>query len=174
MGKLTSLAKPAGKRPVSCHFCRSRKLRCSRESPCSNCVSRGISCTLYPAHANSVEIPSSHGIDVQQTAANPANAELMARILRLEEVVLKHADNASSTPNPPVHRPWNTSSLTSFAPTGPSEGSISSRIEADVLEKVSFNEDWFVGRISLFLQDLPLFISEPRNNYCHRIHAHED
>jgi hypothetical protein len=34
-------------RPVSCYFCRSRKLRCSRESPCSNCASRGIDCGLY-------------------------------------------------------------------------------------------------------------------------------
>ena len=34
-------------RPVSCHFCRSRKLRCSRQLPCSNCSTREISCQLY-------------------------------------------------------------------------------------------------------------------------------
>ncbi|KAF5597533.1 zinc finger transcription factor YRR1 [Fusarium pseudocircinatum] len=31
-------------RPVSCNFCRVRKLRCSREFPCSNCTSRGVQC----------------------------------------------------------------------------------------------------------------------------------
>lgn len=31
-------------RPVSCHFCRDRKLRCSRVFPCTNCTARGVSC----------------------------------------------------------------------------------------------------------------------------------
>ena len=43
--------------PVSCRFCRARKLRCSREIPCSNCLSRGIPCdpvsTPAPALGNS-------------------------------------------------------------------------------------------------------------------------
>lgn len=30
--------------PVSCSFCRSKKLKCDRVSPCSNCVARGIDC----------------------------------------------------------------------------------------------------------------------------------
>jgi hypothetical protein len=34
-------------RPVSCYFCRSRKLRCSREAPCSNCRSRDLVCELF-------------------------------------------------------------------------------------------------------------------------------
>ena len=62
-------------RPVSCRFCRSRKLRCSREAPCSNCVSRGIHCELeYPAE-NSVATP---------TGSEP---ELLERIRQLEELV---------------------------------------------------------------------------------------
>ena len=62
-------------RPVSCRFCRSRKLRCSRESPCSNCVSRGIRCELdYPVESAS---PS-------PTASKP---ELLERIRKLEELV---------------------------------------------------------------------------------------
>lgn len=36
-------------RPVSCRFCRVRKLRCSRDAPCTNCISRGISCELETA-----------------------------------------------------------------------------------------------------------------------------
>ncbi|KAG7404399.1 putative transcription factor lepB [Fusarium oxysporum f. sp. rapae] len=31
-------------RAVSCQFCRQRKLRCNRQCPCSNCLSRGIAC----------------------------------------------------------------------------------------------------------------------------------
>lgn len=31
-------------RPVSCHFCRDRKLRCSRVFPCTNCTARGVPC----------------------------------------------------------------------------------------------------------------------------------
>lgn len=34
-------------RPVSCHFCRRRKLRCSRQFPCDNCSVRSITCQLY-------------------------------------------------------------------------------------------------------------------------------
>lgn len=62
-------------RPVSCRFCRSRKLRCSRESPCSNCVSRGIRCVLdYPLESAS-------------TSPTPSKLELLERIRKLEELV---------------------------------------------------------------------------------------
>ena len=62
-------------RPVSCRFCRSRKLRCSRESPCSSCVSRGIQCVLdYP---------------VENASSSPtaSKLELLERIRKLEELV---------------------------------------------------------------------------------------
>ncbi|KAI4160851.1 MAG: hypothetical protein LQ342_005376 [Letrouitia transgressa] len=62
-------------RPVSCRFCRSRKLRCSRETPCSNCVSRGIQCELDYATEN----PS--------TAHSATELELLGRIRKLEELV---------------------------------------------------------------------------------------
>ncbi|TVY30616.1 putative transcription factor lepB [Lachnellula hyalina] len=62
-------------RPVSCRFCRSRKLRCSREAPCSNCVSRGVRCELQtPIRSSS----KSRG------ASEP---ELLERIRKLEDVV---------------------------------------------------------------------------------------
>ena len=64
-------------RPVSCRFCRSRKLRCSRESPCSNCISRGIRCELeYPVESAS---PS----------PTASKLELLERIRKLEELVEK-------------------------------------------------------------------------------------
>ncbi|OQV11302.1 Fungal Zn2-Cys6 binuclear cluster domain-containing protein [Cladophialophora immunda] len=34
--------------PVSCQFCREKKLKCDRQSPCSNCFYRGLSCGNEP------------------------------------------------------------------------------------------------------------------------------
>ncbi|BCS01825.1 uncharacterized protein AKAW2_60090A [Aspergillus luchuensis] len=67
-------------RPVSCHFCRSRKLRCSRQLPCSNCISRGIDCGLYsaPAASDSTHNNDSHG-----------TADILTRLQRLEDIVLR-------------------------------------------------------------------------------------
>jgi hypothetical protein len=42
-------ARPHRKGQYSCDFCRSRKLRCDRPLPCTNCVSRGKRCQLGPA-----------------------------------------------------------------------------------------------------------------------------
>lgn len=64
-------------RPVSCKLCRTRKLRCSREAPCSNCVSRGISCELEAYTTPRPAIPSTI----------PEQANLMERIRKLEETV---------------------------------------------------------------------------------------
>jgi hypothetical protein len=62
-------------RPVSCRFCRSRKLRCNRESPCSNCVSRGVTCESE----NAVQPPSG--------TASASESELLERIRKLERLV---------------------------------------------------------------------------------------
>lgn len=46
MPKAEAIQSSSRQRPVSCQFCRRRKLRCSREAPCSNCVSRSVHCDL--------------------------------------------------------------------------------------------------------------------------------
>ena len=69
-------------RPVTCRFCRSRKLRCSREAPCSNCVSRGIRCELE-SHSSATH-----------TASEP-ELELLERIRKLEAL----AENRESQQN---------------------------------------------------------------------------
>lgn len=61
-------------RPVTCRFCRSRKLRCSREAPCSNCVSRGIRCELE-SHSSATH------------TASESETELLERIRNLEALV---------------------------------------------------------------------------------------
>lgn len=37
---------------ASGHFCRLRKLECSRTQPCTNCVDRRIECTLYASETH--------------------------------------------------------------------------------------------------------------------------
>lgn len=77
-------------RPVSCHFCRSRKLKCSRQFPCSNCTSRGKTCQLYPTTA----LPSS---PQSQTDKLPSNyhADILVRLRRLEEIVITNGPASS-------------------------------------------------------------------------------
>lgn len=73
------------KRPVSCLFCRSRKLRCTREFPCSNCLERGITCELRPAsQASSVKSP----ITASPNTSEVSQTEILQRLQRLEEIVL--------------------------------------------------------------------------------------
>ncbi|KAF2176730.1 hypothetical protein K469DRAFT_812559 [Zopfia rhizophila CBS 207.26] len=73
-------------RPISCRFCRSRKLRCNREAPCSNCTSRGISCEL-----ETLSRPPSD-------TDSPTKTELLDRIRKLEELVEKvHRDSRQTS-----------------------------------------------------------------------------
>ena len=62
-------------RPISCRFCRTRKLRCSREAPCSNCVSRGVHCELEQSPEGSSGTPTA------------TELKLLERIRKLEERV---------------------------------------------------------------------------------------
>jgi hypothetical protein len=62
--------------PISCQFCRSKKLRCNRVQPCSNCTVRGITCAFI--------IPPS----TQRNEASSSNQALLDRIERLESLIL--------------------------------------------------------------------------------------
>jgi len=74
----------AEKRPVSCLFCRSRKLRCTREFPCSNCVERGISCQLRPPpQVLASDSPSSPS----QPTSEVSNLDIVRRLERLEAII---------------------------------------------------------------------------------------
>jgi len=65
--------------PVSCQSCRSKKLKCNRVQPCSNCAARGIICTfLVPPRRQTETAPTTH-----------SNAELLERIGRLEAIILR-------------------------------------------------------------------------------------
>lgn len=78
-------------RPVSCRLCRTRKLRCSREAPCSNCVSRGVACELEP-YAVPVRSPS-------VTISTPSEPDLFERIRKLEQIVEQQQVQLQSSSN---------------------------------------------------------------------------
>ncbi|OQD81270.1 hypothetical protein PENANT_c028G10021 [Penicillium antarcticum] len=80
-------ARPSRSRPVSCHFCRTRKLKCSRQFPCSNCTSRGKECQLYPIFAT--QTLSSHSDPtISEKPSTDFNADVLARLRRLEDIVI--------------------------------------------------------------------------------------
>jgi hypothetical protein len=144
-------------RPVSCYFCRSRKLRCSRQAPCSNCLSRGISCTLQsfaaPNPSERSHITSSTQAPARPTSDSASNSELLARVRLLEEVVLQQTEDTRhgrprkrSPPAQPIQRRTTVS---------PNYGAASSEIEADVLKNASINEGLLVSF------SLPFFLSGP-------------
>jgi hypothetical protein len=103
-------------RPVSCHFCRTRKLRCNRESPCSNCSARGITCHLYASDVRPCasdqfgvvgrsNVPNSHD-DPSQGILN--------RLERLEQALLSNtAPTATSTQS------WTGNTLAASKPVTP-------------------------------------------------------
>jgi Zn(2)-Cys(6) binuclear cluster domain-containing protein len=76
-------------RPVSCRFCRVRKLRCSRTAPCSNCVSRGIRCEL--------EIIN----DLSSCSPHSSESEIIQRLNRLERLLTIRKEESEGTEKQP-------------------------------------------------------------------------
>lgn len=75
-------------RPVSCQFCRTRKLRCSRTAPCTNCVSRGIACDLERSFPQPGSASNSSGAE---------STEIFDRLRRLENLLDQRAGAQSSS-----------------------------------------------------------------------------
>jgi hypothetical protein len=81
-------------RPLSCRLCRVRKLRCSRDFPCSNCTTRGVLCQ-NPANPRSSnnhqkDLFVDKGVSVAKGVSVTKGitpAELMSRLERLETLV---------------------------------------------------------------------------------------
>lgn len=94
-------------RPVSCHFCRVRKLRCSRDFPCSNCTSRGVQCqsqdpprlTSTATAATSAPVPRPI---VRRGDPPPTDreADILSRLERLEALLAER--NKETDSNPPT------------------------------------------------------------------------
>ncbi|KAK4940915.1 hypothetical protein LTR10_019069 [Elasticomyces elasticus] len=71
--------------PRSCVTCRRRKVRCNKKNPCANCTRAGIEC-IFPAPGRA-----------PRKSRKPPDAELLARLRRLEGVV--HSLGASVDDN---------------------------------------------------------------------------
>ncbi|KAF7894151.1 hypothetical protein EAF00_007665 [Botryotinia globosa] len=82
--------------PVSCQFCRTRKLKCDRNFPCSNCRARKVPCVSAIGQA---DIPSSQPINsLSAGSSSQGIEELNARLKRLEEL-LERKVNVSGSSN---------------------------------------------------------------------------
>lgn len=76
--------------PRSCVTCRRRKVRCSKTEPCSNCVKAGIEC-IFPGPGRA-----------PRKTKRPPDAELLARLRRLEGVVESLGGSALINAAPPT------------------------------------------------------------------------
>ncbi|KAE8409643.1 hypothetical protein BDV37DRAFT_267813 [Aspergillus pseudonomiae] len=103
--------------PVSCQLCRSMKLKCSRDQPCSNCVSRGVTCErayrVEPTTLSIVSPSTTDPVQAQTTylqqpgwSANPSagtgtgsNTEILSRLQRLEDIILRTHSAAAPRPS---------------------------------------------------------------------------
>jgi len=107
--------------PVSCRFCRSRKLRCNRQAPCSNCLSRGIRCELdgfVAASPAAAAPPVAPPTPASPADSNASQSEILERIRKLEQLLesnisqrtigVEQAPTASASEN--NHKPSSRSS----------------------------------------------------------------
>ncbi|PSR78117.1 hypothetical protein BD289DRAFT_129978 [Coniella lustricola] len=79
---------------TSCDFCRSKKLKCDRGQPCSNCTSRGIVCNGQPPVVHAASSAVAHS----RTQQPPPTLNVLDRLSRLEDAVF----GSSASPR---HRP---------------------------------------------------------------------
>lgn len=112
--------------PVSCQLCRAKKLKCNREQPCSNCVARGVPCERHfrqpePARRRQPE-PTE-------------NAAIMARLQKLEEIVLRQ-NSQNSNVTSPERISTLSQSPTFVMPSPMSEGEEAHKFETQRLEAV--------------------------------------
>lgn len=88
----TAMARQPRQRPVSCTFCRTRKLRCNRQYPCSNCTSRGVICELGQGAAPPIAAPA-------EGLGGDAVLKLLSRLDKLEQTVKYQNEELTKTRN---------------------------------------------------------------------------
>jgi hypothetical protein len=81
--------------PVSCQFCRQKKLKCNRQQPCSNCVARGINCETATSQSSRQSEPPTASVE---------NSAILARLQRLEDIVLGAGKTALVSSSAISHR----------------------------------------------------------------------
>jgi hypothetical protein len=98
-------------RQISCQFCRTRKLRCSREFPCSNCTSRGVPC-LEP-QPQPQRNPPAHRPAAEKVTTPAKHTDFLNRLERLETFLVVQNKRPESGHEPsavqqPTARPVHT------------------------------------------------------------------
>ncbi|KAG5819794.1 hypothetical protein H9Q74_003987 [Fusarium xylarioides] len=124
-------------RPVSCNFCRVRKLRCSREFPCSNCTSRGVQCQAQdPPRATG---PSSRPVSKRAggdggggTSSVGKEADILSRLERLEALLAERNKETDSNSN-------SNSRTISSAPSSEEGSDVASRTQLEPLQPLPIN-----------------------------------
>ncbi|KAK9241187.1 fungal-specific transcription factor domain-containing protein [Lipomyces kononenkoae] len=96
--------------PLSCNFCRQRKLKCNRGHPCENCIKRGeeASCVYLNVPHTATHVASQQGLS-PQIFANGAlsgskratGVELQNRLDKLESLVLGLMHSSSGDSDSP-------------------------------------------------------------------------
>lgn len=83
---------PRRQEPVSCLFCRKKKLKCDRGAPCSNCKARKLECSSAASEAGEPsQGPKSFeggGLAQPSGASSQSIDELNNRIKKLEELLI--------------------------------------------------------------------------------------
>ncbi|KAK7433191.1 hypothetical protein QQZ08_000124 [Neonectria magnoliae] len=87
----TSSASAPASKPRSCVVCRSRKVRCDKQSPCSNCRRANIACVVPandrpPKWARRLERVTDNAAKAPQDV-DPAAGQVMERLRNLEDLV---------------------------------------------------------------------------------------
>jgi hypothetical protein len=78
--------------PVSCESCRKKKLKCSRQQPCSNCTARGIPCDFKVATVQYTRLQSNTEPE-DVSSLRSENVAIKARLERLEELIYSNRND---------------------------------------------------------------------------------
>jgi Fungal Zn(2)-Cys(6) binuclear cluster domain len=127
--------------PVSCQSCRVKKLKCSRQQPCSNCLARGVTCQSQFRQPTSVSPRQQEAATEATTSGDSDSAAILARLKRVEDLL----SGLSRTQIPPPQSDGLSSQ--SVDPSPRSDGDETSRIDSDWLEDVGFRTKSLVGVI---------------------------
>ncbi|TGO38181.1 hypothetical protein BHYA_0080g00290 [Botrytis hyacinthi] len=120
---------------LSCTFCRTRKLKCDRNSPCNNCSKRDLSSSCTYIHNSRAKI--SH---TQRTREKPKDVQ--DRIQHLEELVMTLMNQAKDTtaPSKPTISPgFQSSTIKPRELSWPDDATISE--SADSIGRISVEDE---------------------------------
>ncbi len=134
-GQLSRSSSPLKRRrqdPVSCQFCRSKKLKCNRQQPCSNCSARGLTCDAqFPPR-----LPPQTRPQTATSSADGDTSSILARLKRLEEIVIGPSRPSGSTSDSPASQvpPTRSSPLACLSPASEYEEALHSLEETGIRE----------------------------------------